>query len=123
MALDDIPANMGTVHFLNGSHRLGPLGRSLTWPEGTELPDVYPELKELEMSLPNDMRIGDVTVHDSLTVHGAGQNLGDRPRWAMTLAHMRADTQYTGMSNQVTDGLGLVENEVFDHPQFPLFTV
>ena len=41
-----------------------------------------PSCSELEMSRADDYELGDITVHTHLTIHGAGANLMDRPRWA-----------------------------------------
>ena len=64
----------GTMSFVNGSHRAGVLGDYTTYGDGDAL-DVFPELRELEMSEPMTYEVGDITVHTHLTIHGAGANL------------------------------------------------
>ena len=56
----------GTMSFVNGSHRAGVLGDYTTYGDGDAL-DVFPELRELEMSEPMTYEVGDITVHTHLT--------------------------------------------------------
>jgi ectoine hydroxylase-related dioxygenase (phytanoyl-CoA dioxygenase family) len=119
LALVDVPADMGSLRFYNGSHRYGILGRSFTR-DGDDQLTQHPWLKELELSAPLDLRAGDATVHHSLTVHGAGANRGDTPRLSFTVTYFDANALYTGTPYRQTDGLGLRINEPFDHPRFPV---
>jgi hypothetical protein len=120
--LVQVTPQMGTLHYYSGSKRMGPLGRITSLPEGDTLIDLYPELDEHALETVGHMEVGDVAVHDSLTVHGATPNETDRVRWALTVSYMRADVIYTGMPAQVADGQGLEVDRVFDRPIFKLFT-
>jgi hypothetical protein len=119
LALVDVPAEMGSLRFCNGSHRSGTLGRSFTR-DGDDQLTQHPWLKELELSPPLDLKAGDATVHHSLTVHGAGANRVDTPRLSFTVTYFDADALYTGTPYRQTDGLGLQVNRPFDHPRFPV---
>ena len=55
-----------------------------------------PELNDLPMSDPVDYALGDVTIHSHLTVHGAGSNQMDRPRWAYLVLPQPADARCRG---------------------------
>jgi hypothetical protein len=94
-ALEPLDPESGTMSFVNRSHRMGVLGHTMTYGDGDVL-DGFPELRELEMSEPMTYGLGDVTVHDHLTVHGAGANLTDRPRWAYLLLTQPADILWNG---------------------------
>jgi ectoine hydroxylase-related dioxygenase (phytanoyl-CoA dioxygenase family) len=120
IALDHIPPERGSMRFLTGSHRAGVFGRIVQ--DGKDLLEVHPELAEdHEMSPPLTYRPGDATVHNSLTVHGAGANTTDRPRWVYVVDILVADALYTGTKHWVTDGLeGLEMNKPFNHPRFPI---
>lgn len=118
LALVDVPADMGSLRFFNGSHRYGVLGRSFTRAGDDQLSQ-HPWLKELEPSPPLDLTAGDATVHHALTVHGAPANHRDRPRLSFTVTYFDAAALYTGTPYQQTDGLGLEVNRPFDHPRFP----
>jgi hypothetical protein len=85
----------GTMSFLNRSHRAGVLGHYMTHGDG-DVVRSFPELAGLEVSEPMTYEVGDLTVHDHLTVHGAGENLMDRPRWAYILLTQPADVRWNG---------------------------
>lgn len=121
IALVDIPPEMGTMRFLSGSKRSGPLGRVVHRP-GEDLVSLRPELLDMyEMSPPLHMRAGDATVHDMMTVHCAPENATEAPRWAWVNHWFPADALYTGASQRRTNGLELALNEELDHPNFPRF--
>jgi hypothetical protein len=95
LALESFGPEAGTMSFLNRSHRAGVLGHYMTHGDG-DVFDTFPELRELEMSDQMVYEVGDVTVHDHLTVHGASENLMDRPRWAYILLTQPADVRWNG---------------------------
>ncbi|MGC5011265.1 phytanoyl-CoA dioxygenase family protein [Streptosporangium sp. DT93] len=119
LALVDVPAGMGSLRFLSGSHRHGLLGRSFTR-DGDDQFAQHPWLEEREASPPLDLAAGDATVHHALTVHGAPANSGDSARLSFTVTYFDADALYTGTPYGQTDGLGLVVNRPFEHPRFPV---
>ena len=51
------------------------------------------------ISPPLDLRAGDVTVHDALTVHSAPENETDSIRWVYSITWFPAETLYTGPSS------------------------
>jgi ectoine hydroxylase-related dioxygenase (phytanoyl-CoA dioxygenase family) len=63
---------------------------------------------------------GEATVHDALTLHGAGPNLSSRPRRAWTVVYLPGSTLYTGGPHpqEGINSLGLTPFEPFDHPRF-----
>jgi len=85
----------GTMSFVSGSHRRGVLGDYTTY-GGLDALGVFPELQRLEMTEPISYELGDITVHTHLTVHGAGPNLTDRPRWAYLLVTQPSDACWNG---------------------------
>jgi ectoine hydroxylase-related dioxygenase (phytanoyl-CoA dioxygenase family) len=121
LALVDMPAEMGTMRFLDSSHRLGPMGRVIHRTDGKDLLDLYPWIgDEHHVSGPFTLRAGDATVHDWMTVHAAPANETDRPRWVYTNSLFPAETLYTGAQQRRTDGCGLKVNGPLDHPRFPV---
>jgi hypothetical protein len=122
IALEDYSAQEGTLRYMSGSHRLGPLGRTQYVPRSTSITQFYPELADLSVSS-SDMAAGDALVHDGLTMHSAGLNLGKQPRWAYSSGWIPADALFTGAPNQYTDDLGLEVNKELDHARFPRFTL
>jgi ectoine hydroxylase-related dioxygenase (phytanoyl-CoA dioxygenase family) len=121
IALSHIPASMGTLQFISGTHRaVGSLGRVNADDEEQEMlskrlgPDV-------SLSDPFDLEAGDATAHNDLTVHYAGPNHAAEPRIAFAVVYMRPDAKYTGASYYATDGLGLEIGKPLDHDRFPVF--
>ena len=92
----------GTMSFLNGSHKLGVLGNYTSY-DGRDIRDVWPELRECEESPQITYELGDVTVHTHLTVHGAGANMLDRPRWAYLVLPQPADARWNGAPPKAFD--------------------
>jgi hypothetical protein len=111
VALDDIPAERGSMRFRTGSHTLGELGnlreewkasedfhggKRRTW-KGDLFAEIYPFLDEdCPVSPPLDLKAGDATIHHSLVLHSAPENTTDQPRWAFISAYMPGDALYTG---------------------------
>lgn len=118
--LVDCSAQMGTLRFLNGSHRAGLFGRYLNRRDGVSLLDEHPWVRErFELSPVLDLRAGDATVHDFAIVHYAQENATSVPRWTYTTQWIPASARYTGAPHHRTDGLGLAIDQPLDHPRFP----
>ena len=119
IALEDYGPESGTMSFVNKSHRMGILGSYHTYAGGDAL-DVYPELRDLEMSAPVQYAAGDVTIHSHLTVHGAGANLTDRPRWAYLVLVQPADVCWNGAPPEAFDTTGMRPNQLLEGDKFPI---
>lgn len=108
----------GTMSFINGSHKMGVLGNYTAY-EGRDITEVWPELLDMEMSEPMTYELGDVTVHNHLTVHGAGANTTDTPRWAMISSTLPADAHWNGSPPEAFDPAHLKPYELLDEERFP----
>ena len=109
----------GTMSFLNGSHRMGVLGNYSSY-GGEDIRDVFPELRDCEESPQIDYELGDITVHSHLTVHGAGKNGLDRPRWAYLVLPQPADAVWNGAPPEAFDTTGMTAYKPFDDARFPI---
>jgi hypothetical protein len=109
----------GTMSFLNGSHRLGVLGNYTSY-GGRDIRDVFPHLRDCEESPQIVYELGDITVHNHLTVHGAGKNLLDRPRWAYLARPQPAAAVWNGAPPEAFDPTGMTAYQPFDDERFPL---
>jgi hypothetical protein len=116
VALHDMPAAAGTMRFYNNSHRMGVLGQAFA--DEIDIRVRY-RLEDSDLSPPLDMQAGDVTVHHSLTVHGAPPNATAQQRWGLAYIYMDADARYNGTPNVFTQGIALERDALFDHPAFP----
>jgi len=117
IALVDLPANSGTMRFVDRSHKMGPVGRYVL--PGHDWLAAHPE-DAANMTPAPALRAGCATIHDGFTLHGSDPNTWDQPRVAYTLAYFRADALFNGMPTRWTDGLGLKLDAPLDHDMFPL---
>lgn len=116
----------GTMSFISGSHKLGVMGNYDNY-AGGDMRDIYPELRHLAETDPIEYEIGDVTVHDALTVHGAGPNMTDEPRWAYMVLLHPADSHWTGApmgctAEEAIDCSDMKPNELLDATRFPVLS-
>jgi hypothetical protein len=120
LALEDYGPEFGTMSFVSGSHRMGVFGNYRTYAKGEDLLDIYPDLRDLPMSEQITYAAGDVTVHSHMTVHGAGSNTTDRPRWSYLVLVQPADACFTGTPPEAFDPTGIAVNEPLPDDRFPL---
>jgi hypothetical protein len=116
--LVDCPPEKGTMRFLNGSHRIGPLGRGMKL--GKDLIEEYPHLlEEFEMSPPLHLHVGDATIHDCFTMHSAPDNLTDSTRWVYGVTWFPAETLYNGA--EAPHNRGRLEiDKPYDDAEYPV---
>jgi Phytanoyl-CoA dioxygenase (PhyH) len=135
LALDDLPPESGVLRFYRYSNRLGSLGstavtagnrggRDLKYSErrvrdSRPLPEKYPYLAELPVSDPLHLRPGDATVHNAFVVHGAPENLSDRPRWSYIVVLYPGDAIYNGYTSYLFANTGLQCGDEIDCDEFP----
>ena len=97
IALGEVTPEMGSMRFVTGSHREGPLGAGIVL--GEDLPDAlaqYPKLLDIyDLSPPIHYQPGDATVHLGFTLHGAPKNTTDIPRWSYIIQYCAADILFT----------------------------
>lgn len=133
VAIEDVTKDMGPMHYIPGSHRLGPLGRGsssdaresyeehLKTQRGADGPEDYlfeGAQSELGSIKSFTLRAGEAVVHDGLTLHASFENCTERVRKGWACVYFPADTQYTGMPRMESDNLGLIPFKEFDHPRF-----
>jgi hypothetical protein len=111
----------GTMSFVNRSHRAGVLGDYTTY-GGADALEVFPELRALEISSPTTYEVGDITVHTHLTIHGAGPNLLDRPRWAYILITQPDDACWNGSPCPNFDWSEMQQWEPLGDERFPVIS-
>lgn len=128
VAAVEITPDMGCLQYLSGSHRLPPMGKATTYrrPDGSRAAkgavEVYPWLlDQFEVSPAFHMMPGDALAHHSLTMHYSQENQSTtHDRWAWGSRRMDARICYNGAPNHRTDDRGLVLDQPFDHPAFPI---
>lgn len=93
MPLVDIPAEVGSMTFADGTHRHGDLG---PWTIGDESHDNFGALVEREgwsTTTHGAMRAGDATFHSGWTLHSAGPNPTAETRAVMTVIYYADGTR------------------------------
>jgi hypothetical protein len=120
VALTEIAPDAGTMAFMNGSQRLGPLGNYRTG----DLLEAYPELRNrLTVQEPFTYEAGDATVHSNLTIHGAGFNLTNRPRWAYSVLVNPSDARWNGAPAEAYDTSHMELHQELDDERFPILSL
>ena len=124
IAVWDVPAEAGAMRFVPRSKMLGPLGRvDFIGREHTADELLTAEDKEIvgdPFTIP--LLAGEATVHDGLTLHGAGPNNSTNPRVGWTLLFVPSKTVWTGNPWPQTDmnEMGMKPYQTIDHPRFRL---
>ena len=119
-ALTDMTPEKGTMAFLNGSHRFGVMGHYASHGDGNLL-DSYPELLDDCSSTGNlSYSAGDVTVHSNMTVHSAGTNVTNDPRWTYIVIVNPADACWNGGPADAFDTAGLTLHKEMDDGRCPI---
>lgn len=102
VALDDATLGNGCMWYLPGTHKAE---RYQNVGIGQNLADLfqhYPEWKEITpVSCP--CPAGSAVFHSGLVAHGAGANMTNRPRRAMTCAYMPDGATFNGEKNVLPD--------------------
>jgi phytanoyl-CoA hydroxylase len=101
IALTDSTLENGALCYIPGSHRLGKYSNAAIGPELGALFDVYPELRDVDPVF-CPVPAGSAVAHNGLTAHGAGANMTNRRRFAMTIAYMPDGSTYNGQQDILT---------------------
>ena len=97
IALDDVTPHNGVLYFLPGSHKKRYKEVAVNRPL-SEIFDINPELGVINpVSAP--MRAGTCSFHNGLTVHGAGANMTQSFRRAITCGFMPDGSTFNGIEN------------------------
>lgn len=88
MPLVDVPAEVGSMTFADGSHKLGDVGgQSISDASDNEFSALIAE-RGLATHTYGAMRAGDATFHAGWTMHSAGPNPSEQLRTVMTIIYM-----------------------------------
>lgn len=98
VALDDATQANGCMWYLPGTHKLARAENAGIGEDIASLFKAYPEWKEIE-PVCAACPAGSAVLHNGLTAHGAGANMTNRPRRAMTCAYMPDGSTFNGTQN------------------------
>ena len=120
--LDDASLESGCVHYIPGSHNWGLLPKV----------SFAGDMDSVRESLPSELRAefkpvaatgkaGQASFHHSHTVHGSYRNSSDRPRRAVVLNYMGAETRCADGSQPLLKGVPVIpEGEIIAGDYFPI---
>ena len=98
VALDDATLENGCLYYLPGTHLSGRTGSVGIGQNLGDLFKVYPDWMEIAPAA-CPCPAGSAVFHNGLTAHGAGANMTNRPRRAMTCAFMPNGSTFNGQIN------------------------
>jgi len=95
IALDDATLGNGCLWYIPGTHKLATVGTAGIGSSMSDLFKVYPQWAEMEtVSIP--VPAGSAVFHNVLTAHGAGANMTNKQRRAMTCQYMPDGSTFNG---------------------------
>ncbi|HZP83634.1 MAG TPA: phytanoyl-CoA dioxygenase family protein [Chthonomonadaceae bacterium] len=98
VALDDATLANGCMWYIPGSHLTATYENVGIGQNQADLFRVYPQWREIE-PVAGPCPAGSAVFHNGLTAHGAGANMTNRPRRAMTCAYMPDGSVFNGKRN------------------------
>jgi len=102
VALDDATLANGCMWYLPGTHKTARYENVGIGHNQTDLFKKYPEWRGIE-SVACPCPAGSTVFHNGLTAHGAGANMTNRPRRAMTCTYMPDGSTFNGQKNILPD--------------------
>jgi ectoine hydroxylase-related dioxygenase (phytanoyl-CoA dioxygenase family) len=120
--LDDADEENGCLMFVPGSHRMGLLP---SLPFDSDLGAILPRLSAAQRAVFAPVAVpvpaGHATLHHSHTLHGSDRNRSDRPRRALVLNYMAADTRVADGSTPLLAGTPLLPTgALIEGEHFPI---
>lgn len=117
VALDDATLENGCLYYLPGTHKLGSF---VPTPIGTNQRDLFKQYPDWVGISPvaAPCRAGSAVFHNGLVAHGAGANMTNRARRAMTCAYMPDGRTFNGARNVLSQEYfdSLKVGDVLDDP-------
>ena len=102
VALDDVTLANGALFYIPGSHKTARFENVGIGEKQADLFKVYPEWRQVE-TVGCPCPAGSAVFHNGLTAHGAGANMTNKPRRAMTCAYMPDRATFNGTKNILPD--------------------
>jgi ectoine hydroxylase-related dioxygenase (phytanoyl-CoA dioxygenase family) len=104
IALDDATLENGCMWYLPGTHKTARYENAGIGNQIDGLFKVYPEWRKID-PVPVEVKAGTAVFHNGLTAHGAGANMSNRPRRAMTCGFMPEGSTFNGTRNILPEAL------------------
>jgi ectoine hydroxylase-related dioxygenase (phytanoyl-CoA dioxygenase family) len=104
IALDDATLENGCLYYVPGSQRLADFRNAGIGENIADLFKIYPEFKTIG-TVAAPVKAGGCVFHNGLTAHGAGANMTNGRRRAMTAGYMPDGSTFNGQQNIMPDRL------------------
>jgi phytanoyl-CoA hydroxylase len=102
VALDNATLENGCLYFIPGTYKSTSFDNPGIGKNMDGVFDFYPQfIQSASVAVP--MKAGSCSFHNGLTIHGAGPNMTNGFRRAMTCAYMPDGAEYNGIKNILTD--------------------
>jgi len=102
VALDDATLENGCLYFIPGTYHTTALDNPGIGKNMDAIFEFYPQfIKSKSVAVP--MKAGSCSFHNGLTIHGAGANMTNGFRRAMTCAYMPDGATFNGIKNILSD--------------------
>ena len=98
VALDDASRDNGCLYYLPGTHKMATWENAGIGQNQADLFKIYSQWRTID-SVGCPCSAGSAVFHNGLTAHGAGANMTNRPRRAMTCAYMPDGSTFNGNQN------------------------
>jgi phytanoyl-CoA hydroxylase len=102
VALDDATYENGCLYFIPGSYHTTSFENPGIGKNMDAVFEFYPQFKTAK-SVAVPMKAGSCSFHNGLTIHGAGANMTNGFRRAMTCAYMPDGAKFNGIKNILSD--------------------
>lgn len=102
VALDDATSENGCLYFIPGSYHATTFENPGIGKNMDAVFQFYPQFKQSK-SVAAPMKAGSCSFHNGLTIHGAGANMTNGFRRAMTCAYMPDGATFNGIKNILPD--------------------
>lgn len=122
VALDDATLENGCLYYLPGTHKQATFEPTNIGSNQRDLFKIYPQWLSIA-SVATPCPAGSAVLHNGLVAHGAGANMTNRPRRAMTCAYMPDGSTFNGVLNVLPEEyhFSLKVGEILDnHAAVPL---
>jgi ectoine hydroxylase-related dioxygenase (phytanoyl-CoA dioxygenase family) len=122
IVLDDATLESGCVHYVPGSHKWGLLPKVPFAGDMDSVKEAFPaDLQTAFRPVAATGKAGQASFHHSHTLHGSYQNSSDRPRRAVVLNYMGAETRCADGSQPLLKGVPVIpEGEIIQGDYFPI---
>ena len=121
IAIDDVSAENGCLHFVPGSHKYERLEPIKLGVEGESIVDkMNAQGYDVPDPVTMEMASGGVTFHHGCTFHYAGPNETANPRRAFAIIYIPDYTTFTGTHDAAGAGDEMETGGFWDHPLHPI---